>query len=137
VLRRRCGGGGYIGEFVLYRETENEEMIEMATMGTISHGAKGLSRYGQNFDGYHGYHERSLNEVGLQMDSTEALFKSTLTLGRGRKYMKTGPLSVVARDGIEPPTPAFSGLESSRVIILIVKDKSRSVVPKTANSLGQ
>jgi hypothetical protein len=31
----------------------------------------------------------------------------------GCKYLKQGSLNVVARDGIEPPTPAFSGLRST------------------------
>ena len=49
------------------------------------------------------------------MDSTEALFGSPMALGRTRKSMKRGSLEVVARDGIEPPTPAFSGLRSAAV----------------------
>jgi hypothetical protein len=44
---------------------------------------------------------------------------------------------MVARDGIEPPTPAFSGLDSFRAIILITKAESRLNVPKTAHLLGQ
>ena len=43
----------------------------------------------------------------------------------------------MARDGIEPPTPAFSGLDSSGAIILITKAKSRLDIPKTAHLLGQ
>jgi len=45
--------------------------------------------------------------------------------------------NVVARDGIEPPTPAFSGLDSFEAIIFITKTKSRLDVPKTAHLLGQ
>jgi len=44
---------------------------------------------------------------------------------------------MVARDGIEPPTPAFSGLKSFVAIILKKKGKSRSIVPKNACFLGQ
>ena len=61
-------------------------------------------------DGYHGYHERSRNEFGLHMDSTEALFGTPMALGGAHNSMRRGRLGVVARDGIEPPTPAFSGL---------------------------
>jgi hypothetical protein len=32
--------------------------------------------------------------------------------------------NVVARDGIEPPTPAFSGLDSLRAILFITNGKS-------------
>jgi hypothetical protein len=44
---------------------------------------------------------------------------------------------VVARDGIEPPTPAFSGPDSFGAIILITKAEIRLNVPKTAHLLGQ
>jgi hypothetical protein len=44
------------------------------------------------------------------VESTEALFKRPTALGRAQKSMKQGSLELVARDGIEPPTPAFSGL---------------------------
>jgi hypothetical protein len=43
------------------------------------------------------------------MDSTEALFRSPTVLDSAHKLLKLGRLEVVARDGIEPPTPAFSG----------------------------
>ena len=43
------------------------------------------------------------------MDSTELLFRKPTTPGGGRKCMKRENLGVVARDGLEPPTPAFSG----------------------------
>jgi len=43
----------------------------------------------------------------------------------------------VARDGIEPPTPAFSGLDSFRAIMLITKAEIRLNAPKTAHLLGQ
>ncbi len=33
-----------------------------------------------------------------------------MALGNSRNFIKMGMLGVVARDGIEPPTPAFSGL---------------------------
>ncbi len=45
--------------------------------------------------------------------------------------------NVVARDGIEPPTPAFSGLDSSRAIAFKTHDKSSLNAPKTAYLLGQ
>ena len=81
--------------------------------------------------GYHGYHSTETVSAGYQgnssgttgshgyqnaavklaaMDSTEALFGSPMALENTHKSMKVGALSVVARDGIEPPTPAFSGL---------------------------
>ncbi len=47
-----------------------------------------------------------------------------------RKFMKMGTLSVVARDGIEPPTPAFSGLNSFKAIRFILKDEAASVSRK-------
>jgi hypothetical protein len=43
----------------------------------------------------------------------------------------------VARDGIEPPTPAFSGLDSFRAIIFITKGERSRFVPKSAHLLGQ
>jgi hypothetical protein len=43
----------------------------------------------------------------------------------------------VARDGIEPPTPAFSGLDSPRVIAFKTKDQGSLDVPKTVHLLGQ
>jgi hypothetical protein len=43
----------------------------------------------------------------------------------------------VARDGIEPPTPAFSGLDSFRAIMLATKVKRCLFVPRTAHLLGQ
>jgi hypothetical protein len=45
--------------------------------------------------------------------------------------------NMVARDGIEPPPPAFSGLYSPRSIALKTKDEGRLNVPKTAYLLGQ
>ncbi len=45
--------------------------------------------------------------------------------------------NVVARDGIEPPTPAFSGLDSFRAIIFITKGERSLFVPKSAHLLGQ
>jgi hypothetical protein len=47
------------------------------------------------------------------MDSTEALFGSSMELVNTRKSLKLEDLGVVARDGIEPPTPAFSELRST------------------------
>ncbi len=47
------------------------------------------------------------------MDSEEALFKSQRGASSSHKSMKLWALEVVARDGIEPPTPAFSGLRST------------------------
>jgi hypothetical protein len=44
---------------------------------------------------------------------------------------------VVARDGIEPPTPAFSGLDSFTAIIFIAKEERSLVVPKTGDLLRQ
>ena len=48
------------------------------------------------------------------MDSTEALFGNPRTQEDKWKSMKLEGLVLVARDGIEPPTPAFSGLRSTR-----------------------
>jgi hypothetical protein len=47
------------------------------------------------------------------MDSITPLSHSVEIHADGCKCLKQGRLSVVARDGIEPPTPAFSGLYSS------------------------
>jgi len=44
---------------------------------------------------------------------------------------------MVARDGIEPPTPAFSGLASSGAIPLVPKDEVLQRDPKTPDLLGQ
>ena len=59
------------------------------------------------------------NAAVTSLDSTEALFGSTITPLSAYKSMKTGSLELVARDGIEPPTPAFSGLEPTALIFLI------------------
>jgi len=42
------------------------------------------------------------------MDSTEALFHADGT-AQCSQFYETASLEVVARDGLEPPTPAFSG----------------------------
>ena len=44
---------------------------------------------------------------------------------------------MVARDGLEPPTPAFSGLEFANAITFKTKDKSSLDISKTAYLLGQ
>jgi len=44
------------------------------------------------------------------MDSTAALFRSPMATGSRRKSMTVRTFDLVAREGIEPPTPAFSGL---------------------------
>jgi len=46
-------------------------------------------------------------------------------------------LLVVARDGIEPPTPAFSGLATPRAITIELKGYRHFGVPKTVRFLGQ
>jgi hypothetical protein len=46
------------------------------------------------------------------MDSTEPVSYKLAIYANGCKCLKQGRLNVVARDGIEPPTPAFSGLRS-------------------------
>jgi hypothetical protein len=51
--------------------------------------------------------------------------------------MMINDVRAVARDGIEPPTPAFSGLDSPRVIALKTRGKRSLIVPKTAYLLGQ
>jgi hypothetical protein len=71
------------------------------------------------------------------MDSTEALFGSSLSRRMDRKSMKVGKLSVVARDGIEPPTPAFSGLQPSEAITLNSSNFRPLRGPKTPIFLGQ
>ena len=73
----------------------------------------------------HGYHERSGNEFGLQMDSTEELLRSPIRANSSHKSMKIGVLGVVARDGIEPPTPAFSGPLSQRSNMFRIRVSSR------------
>ena len=82
-------------------------------MGTISLKDKEIERARAKPDGYHGYHERSRDEFGLQMDSIEAVSHSVAFHTSVRNCLKHGRLEVVARDGIEPPTPAFSGLRST------------------------
>ena len=52
-------------------------------------------------------------QIPLRAGSTEALFRSRMALDIAHNSMKLGKLNVVARDGIEPPTPAFSGLRST------------------------
>ena len=92
-------------------------------------------------DGPHGYHEyhlihsqgafavvieilmttiapkRRLHEVGvhfgLQKDSTLAFSHRVAIYKNIDNCLKQEGLEVVARDGIEPPTPAFSGLRST------------------------
>jgi hypothetical protein len=55
---------------------------------------------------YHGYHERSRNKSGLQMDSAEAAPEGPKVLAGVYNSMRLGTLEVVARDGIGPCTPA-------------------------------
>jgi len=74
----------------LSRDTENEKKLSVATTGTISLRGKDIEPGSSKPDGYHGYHERSLNEVGLHLDSTEALFASPMALGRLHNSMKLG-----------------------------------------------
>ena len=50
------------------------------------------------------------------MDSTESLSHNVAIYTNIDKCLKQEGLSVVARDGIEPPTPAFSGLGSPIVM---------------------
>ena len=71
---------------------------------------------------YHMAPLASRKEFGLQMDSTEALSHTVEIYTSLAKCLKQEGLSVVARDGIEPPTPAFSGLDYFRAIMLIIKD---------------
>ena len=71
------------------------------------------------------------------MDSTETLSHNVVIYANMRKCLKQKWLSVVARDGIEPPTPAFSGLNSLWAIMLKLKAESCLDVPKTAHLLGQ
>ena len=85
----------------------------MATMGTNSHWDNQMEWGGRKLNGYHGYHERSRREVGLQKDSTTERSHGIALYKNARKCLKQGSLGVVARDGIEPPTPAFSGLRST------------------------
>jgi hypothetical protein len=91
---------------------DNDKIANMATMDTTRLSSKGLGRKSSATHGSHGYHERSRDELGLHVDSMEALFESTLRLRIAQKYMKLENLSMVARDGIEPPTPAFSAPSS-------------------------
>ena len=82
----------------------------MPTMDTIAlkHNKK-IGRPLGPHDGCHGYHERSRDEFGLQMDSTDALSHGLVMHRSVGNCLKRGSLGVVARDGVEPPTPAFSG----------------------------
>jgi hypothetical protein len=52
------------------------------------------------------------------MDSTEALSQRVAIYTNVCNCLKQEGLRMVARDGIEPPTPAFSGLRSSAAIVL-------------------
>ena len=52
------------------------------------------------------------------MDSTEALSQRSGIYTNGSNCLKQEGFEVVARDGIEPPTPAFSGLRSTTPILL-------------------
>jgi hypothetical protein len=60
----------------LFRDTGNEKMSSRATMGTISLKGKEIAHGSSKVDGYHGYHERSPREFGLQLDSAGALFET-------------------------------------------------------------
>jgi hypothetical protein len=40
----------------------------------------------------------------------------------GRQISAKSLRMMVARDGVEPPTPAFSGLESPKAILFILQD---------------
>ena len=44
----------------------------------IAQNAKELGRRGWPHNSYHEYHERSREEFGLQMDSTEVFFRSRM-----------------------------------------------------------
>ncbi len=44
--------------------------------------------------------------------------------------------NMVARDGIEPPTPAFSGLDSEKVILLIRHWLALSIAPVSVRFIG-
>ena len=57
--------------------------------------------------------ERSRGGCGPHMYSTGPLFAGPMEPESAHKFMKLGSLEVVAREGIEPPTPAFSGLRST------------------------
>jgi hypothetical protein len=52
------------------------------------------------------------------MDSSGQVFWVFKPLGEAYKVMILASLEVVARDGIEPPTPAFSGLDTAILILL-------------------
>ena len=71
------------------------------------------------------------------MDSTEGLFESPIVTDSLRSAMTPGTLSVVARDGIEPPTPAFSGLDSPEANTLILSARRLLRSPITPRFLGQ
>jgi hypothetical protein len=93
--------------------------------------ASSIARQQENRQGgYHGYHSiepkgfrtvftttttgptdttNGPDESGLQLDTASTLFGRSVELGSSRKSMIMGKLGVLARDGIEPPTPAFSG----------------------------
>ena len=67
----------------------------------------------------------------------EALFGALMGLGSAHNSMKRGSLEVVARDGIEPPTPAFSGLDSPEANTLILGARRLLRSPITPRFLGQ
>ena len=92
---------------------DNDEIAQVTTTDTISLTGKEIGLLEVAPHGYHSYHERSRDEFGLHLDSTEAVFGRLMATDSLHNSMKRGSLEVVARDGIEPPTPAFSGLRST------------------------
>jgi hypothetical protein len=77
-----------------------------------------IARQQENLkNGYHGYHESSHDEFGLQVDSTKIFSHRVAIYKNVCHCLKQEGLGMVARDGIEPPTPAFSGLASPADIL--------------------
>jgi hypothetical protein len=54
---------------------DNNEITKMATLRATALNLKQMRRRIWPRNGYHGYHERSRNEVGLHLDSEQAVFE--------------------------------------------------------------
>ena len=80
---------------------------------------------------------KHLGQLTLTPRDTEAGKVFDVSGGLDLLSGRNDVMAVVARDGIEPPTPAFSGLDSSMAIAFKTKGKGSLNVPKTAHLLGQ
>ena len=72
------------------RDTENEKKLLVATTGTTSLKYKDMEQRSSKPDGYHGYHERSRDEVGLQVDSKVGSRQESSVAGLRSQVFETG-----------------------------------------------